>query len=223
MATRVREMRKSPRQQRSRATAEVIVTAAARVLAGGGWGGFTTNAVAAAAGVSIGSVYQYFADKAALLEAVRRRHHEQVLAVLAEAAARPPAERAQALIDGMIVAHGPAPGLHHALLQQRPASDGALDREFEAEYLRLYAALFPAGGDGGDAALAARVLASAVEGVIHDAACAGGLEGAVLRGELTTLASAYMAARVAGGPWPEGATRPITAGTALDAQACEDQ
>ena len=198
MATRVREMRKSPRQQRSRATAEVIVTAAARVLAGGGWGGFTTNAVAAAAGVSIGSVYQYFADKAALLEAVRRRHHEQVLAVLAEAAARPPAERAQALIDGMIVAHGPAPGLHHALLQQRPASDGALDREFEAEYLRLYAALFPAGGDGG-------------------------VEGAVLRGELTTLASAYMAARVAGGPWPEGATRPITAGTALDAQACEDQ
>lgn len=83
MATRVsnakRLMRKQPRQSRSRDTVAVIVEAGAQVLARVGWSGFNTNEVALAAGVSIGSIYQYFPNKLALIDAIRLRHFEEVL------------------------------------------------------------------------------------------------------------------------------------------------
>lgn len=62
--------RKTPRQQRSRATVQTILAAAAQVLEQRGHAGFNTNRVAQRAGVSIGSVYQYFASKQALLAAL---------------------------------------------------------------------------------------------------------------------------------------------------------
>lgn len=62
--------RKSPIQQRSRATVATIMQAAAQVLQRRGYTGFTTNHVAERAGVSIGSIYQYFPDKDALLTAM---------------------------------------------------------------------------------------------------------------------------------------------------------
>jgi AcrR family transcriptional regulator len=58
--------RKRPVQPRAQATVEVILTAAAQLLERDGLARFTTNAVAARAGVSIGSVYQYFPSKEAL-------------------------------------------------------------------------------------------------------------------------------------------------------------
>ena len=86
MATRITTEcdapRKTPRQPRSRVTVEAILDAAARILGERGWAGFTTNAAAEVAGVSIGSLYQYFPNKLALVEAVRRRHFEEVLAAL---------------------------------------------------------------------------------------------------------------------------------------------
>ena len=74
-------MRKAPRQQRSRATVDVIVEAAARVLGRRGWARFTTNEIAAVAGVSVGSLYQYFPNKLAIAEAIRQRHLDEVLRV----------------------------------------------------------------------------------------------------------------------------------------------
>ncbi|WP_397416665.1 TetR/AcrR family transcriptional regulator [Phenylobacterium sp.] len=65
--------RKTPRQARSTATVEAILSAAARVLAGQGLEGFNTNRVAEVAGVSIGSLYQYFPNKAALTAALIAR------------------------------------------------------------------------------------------------------------------------------------------------------
>lgn len=59
-----------PRQQRSAATVEVILEAATRVLARESLEGFNTNRVAAVAGVSVGSVYQYFPNKTALVSAL---------------------------------------------------------------------------------------------------------------------------------------------------------
>lgn len=59
--------RKRPRQARSRETEAVILEAAARVLAEQGPAAFNTNRVAARAGVSVGSLYQYYPNKAALL------------------------------------------------------------------------------------------------------------------------------------------------------------
>jgi AcrR family transcriptional regulator len=62
--------RKMPKQARSLATWEAIVEAAARILETRGHGGFSTNAVADLAGVSIGSLYQYFPEKDALIGAL---------------------------------------------------------------------------------------------------------------------------------------------------------
>ncbi len=66
--------RKTGVQARSRNTVEVILEAAARILAADGWAAFNTNAVARIAGVSIGSVYEYFANKEAILDVLLDRH-----------------------------------------------------------------------------------------------------------------------------------------------------
>ena len=65
--------RREPQQERSRQTVERIVTAAARVLEREGDRAATTNRIAAEAGVSPGSLYQYFADRDDLLLAVTER------------------------------------------------------------------------------------------------------------------------------------------------------
>lgn len=62
--------RKSPRQQRSAETVEALLTAAARVLERESLAGFNTNRVAEVAGVSVGSLYQYFPNKSALIAAL---------------------------------------------------------------------------------------------------------------------------------------------------------
>jgi AcrR family transcriptional regulator len=88
-----RNQRRRPRQARSRATWEAIVEAAAQILERRGPAGFTTNEVAERAGVSIGTLYQYFADKHALLAAAARREL---------GAAAPLASRQRALIEALI-------------------------------------------------------------------------------------------------------------------------
>jgi AcrR family transcriptional regulator len=65
--------RKTPLQARSRATFDAVLTAAAHILETQGLQGFNTNAVADRAGVSIGSLYQYFPSKDAILAALIER------------------------------------------------------------------------------------------------------------------------------------------------------
>lgn len=72
--------RKVPRQERSRATVERILEAGARVLIAYGYDGASTNRIARAAGVSPGSLYQYFTDKDAITAAVVNRLAEDVSA-----------------------------------------------------------------------------------------------------------------------------------------------
>jgi AcrR family transcriptional regulator len=80
--------RKTPVQRRARATAEAIVEAAAHILEAEGLAGFNTNAVAARAGASVGSLYQYFPGKEAILAALARREAERFDAALDEALTR---------------------------------------------------------------------------------------------------------------------------------------
>nr|WP_301272652.1 TetR/AcrR family transcriptional regulator [Gluconobacter kondonii] len=65
--------RKTARQRRSEATVDAVVEAAARILEGKGDLSYTTNAIARTAGVSIGSLYQYFPNKDAITRALIRR------------------------------------------------------------------------------------------------------------------------------------------------------
>jgi AcrR family transcriptional regulator len=76
------EARKSPSQERSRRTVKRILDAAARIYHEHGYAGATTNDVADEAGVSVGSLYQYFPNKDALLVALTRRHIESTTAGL---------------------------------------------------------------------------------------------------------------------------------------------
>ncbi|XAP79738.1 TetR/AcrR family transcriptional regulator [Citromicrobium bathyomarinum] len=78
--------RKQPSQARARHTVDAIVEAAARILEEHGHGGFNTNAVAERAGVSIGTLYQYFPDKDALLGALIGRETARLLAEVESAA-----------------------------------------------------------------------------------------------------------------------------------------
>jgi AcrR family transcriptional regulator len=59
-------IRKQLKQARSQTTNDAVLQAAAHILEQRGWRGLTTNAVAQAAGVSLGSLYQYFPNKLAL-------------------------------------------------------------------------------------------------------------------------------------------------------------
>ena len=78
--------RKQPSQRRSRETVAVILEAAARVLEKDGLTGFNTNAVAERAGVSIGSIYQYFPNKDALTLALIAKFEQEMLETVRKAA-----------------------------------------------------------------------------------------------------------------------------------------
>ena len=74
------EPRKSPVQARSAATVDAILKATVQVLLRVGKEKLTTTRVAARAGVSVGTLYQYFPNKSALLRAGMRLHLEEILA-----------------------------------------------------------------------------------------------------------------------------------------------
>ena len=66
--------RKSPSQERSRRTVDRILDAATRIFHEQGYTGATTNDIADEADISVGSLYQYFPNKDALLVALTQRH-----------------------------------------------------------------------------------------------------------------------------------------------------
>jgi len=71
-------LRRQPTQQRARLTVEAILDAVLRILKKQGVDGVTTNRIAEVAGVSVGSVYQYFPDKHAIYAALHERHIAEV-------------------------------------------------------------------------------------------------------------------------------------------------
>ena len=79
-AASLSEPRKSPVQARSTASVDAILKATVQVLLRVGKEKLTTTRVAARAGVSVGTLYQYFPNKSALLRAVMRLHVEEILA-----------------------------------------------------------------------------------------------------------------------------------------------
>ncbi len=74
--------RRAPRQARARALVDAILTATAHILREAGPEGATTNHIAQRAGVSIGSLYQYFPNKTALFTALARQLVERLEAEL---------------------------------------------------------------------------------------------------------------------------------------------
>ncbi len=118
--------RKLPRQRRSRETVGVILEAAAQIFERSGYHAATTNRIAERAGVSVGSLYEYFPNKQALFVALVHRHLEEgrqllgVLTTLAnDRAALPPlAIMTRAFIDSVLSAHAVAPALHRLIFEE---------------------------------------------------------------------------------------------------------
>lgn len=98
--------RKNPVQARSSATVEAIHEAAIQVLLKGGLTWLTTTRVAERAGVSVGTLYQYFPNKEALLFAILMRHFEEMAEVLegiaVSDAGRPLADLADSIADAYV-------------------------------------------------------------------------------------------------------------------------
>lgn len=107
--------RKQPSQQRSHQMVNNILEATARILVERGYAGTNTNAVAELAGVSVGSVYQYFPNKDALIAALHAQHGEEMHAmmqrVILSTHGLPLAERLAQLIHAQLAAHLAQPAL----------------------------------------------------------------------------------------------------------------
>jgi AcrR family transcriptional regulator len=121
MAERSRTVpRKKPRQERSRATVDAILEAAAHILVTHGFEGATTRLVAERAGVSIGSLYQYFPSKEALITALVERQVQRVVEVCTEAlqghGSREPREVVREVALGLMKAYAVNPRLHQVLI-----------------------------------------------------------------------------------------------------------
>lgn len=116
--------RKQPVQARSKLTVQAILEGTAQVLVQLGYDGTTTGAVAERAGVSIGTLYQYFPNKEALVAGLMGKHVDEVVATVASALA---ASRGQSL-DGVLRAvvragldaHRLDPALHKVISEQVP-------------------------------------------------------------------------------------------------------
>jgi len=159
------------KQARSRATVDAILEAAARILVARGWDGLSTNLVAEVAGVSIGSLYEYFRDKRDLVDALHDRHLARGEARLAEIAAREPpagtAGLAAVLVEGYVALHRDDPELHRVLASGVPVSPAARRRAagMTDAAVRLVAARLA--GHVVDPVLAARLLVDAADALSH--------------------------------------------------------
>lgn len=194
---RPKSPRRKPKQARAHDTVEVLLEAAARILAAHGYAGATTNRIAEAAGVGVGTVYEYFANKDALFESLIAREIGTLVAAFAEqgtgddVALEPAIERLLAAGIGAM-RHGPelfraleaVPGASFRR-QLAAARQGVID---QVERL-LEVHRHEIGVD--DRALAAFIVVSAIEGIGANASSRD-FDARFAR-ELTALVTRYLA------------------------------
>jgi AcrR family transcriptional regulator len=195
MSTPAINPRKRPRQQRSEVTVDAILEATARILESDGLEALSTNAVAARAGVSVGSLYQYFPGKTALLAEVMRRERAALVARVAAIAAAPPLDlegAVTALIEAAVAHQLERPALARALDFIEPTLP--LDGEtaaLNADLARLISALIDRHGVA-EPDQAARDLIALAKGMIDAAGLAGETNRAALTAMVARAALGYL-------------------------------
>lgn len=124
------EPRRRPRQARAQVTVDAIVQATAQVLVAGGYDRASTNRIAQAAGVSIGSLYQYFPSKEALVAALAAAHVDRMTEtarrVLGSNEPAGLSESARRVARALIAAYRVDPALHTVLCEEVPRA-GAIE------------------------------------------------------------------------------------------------
>lgn len=169
--------RKLASQERSRLTVDALVQATARILVKEGYDKASTNRIAAVAGVSVGSLYQYFPSKEALVAAVIDRHTQNLMHVVHDAltkvVARPIDVAVRELVSVGIDAHRVDPKLHRVLAEQIPRTGRfgnieVIDRNFQL-LVRGYFAAHRDEIDVSDLDVATFICITAVEALTHAA------------------------------------------------------
>ena len=162
--------RKMPTQQRSRVTVEVILEAAAHILATKGYAAFTTNRVAEHAGVSIGSLYQYFPNKQSLLIALHARHLAEIkatgTAIINDAGKCSLSEAITRLIRTIVASHVTSDRLHQVVSEETP---DALVQASTPELIRRLLDKFRPVLNVDDLDLAAYIISVTIKAVMHSA------------------------------------------------------
>ena len=197
--------RRTPRQVRSAETLDRILDAAAQVFSRRGYAAGTTNHIAAEASMSIGSLYQYFPNKDAILLALARRHMDETTGHLRECFARIDsgdiAAAVNELVDTMVTDHAADAQLHEVLFEQAPrppelvAELEVLEQEMVAAVSSLLrqaaadSALAPGHFDD-----AARITVATVESLVHRMVATRHqlMDIGRFRDELVTMVSLYL-------------------------------
>ena len=116
--------RKTPRQSRALVTVEAILEAATHILVESGYGKLNTNEVARRAGVSVGSLYQYFPNKQSLLAELHYRHAVQssapIFAALSNSQGKPLRTVLREIILANVTSHSTDPELHQVISEEAP-------------------------------------------------------------------------------------------------------
>ncbi|MFA4927487.1 MAG: TetR/AcrR family transcriptional regulator [Patulibacter sp.] len=191
-----------PRQRRSRETAERVLDAAEALLAEDGPAAITTTRIAARAGVAVGSVYAYFADKNAVAEAIALRHWQRFADLAAaaadaeeqDAAGRPLASVVDALAAGfrgqpafLALWYGDlrTESMRAATRPIRDRVAGSVQRALRVHW---------SGADAARLEVVARTLVIAGDGLLREAFRADPQGDPVLLDETRTMLEAYAAA-----------------------------
>ncbi|MBV9264999.1 MAG: TetR/AcrR family transcriptional regulator [Acidobacteriaceae bacterium] len=179
---------------------EAILDSAIRIVKREGFEAVTTNRIAEVGGVSIGSIYQYFPDKAAIFAALHERHVEQidilVNATLVDHASSSLEVLVRAMIDAMIEVHRKDPELHVLLSQVPHRGDGARDFAVRLHGVFLLAISSRSAElkDGRDPRKLAFVVAHMVDSLTHGAIFRrpGSLSLAETKAEIVRAVLAYL-------------------------------
>ncbi|MCA1193501.1 MULTISPECIES: TetR/AcrR family transcriptional regulator [unclassified Saccharopolyspora] len=197
--------RKTPRQVRAELTRERILTAAAHVFTEHGYAAGTTNRIAERARISIGSLYQYFPNKDAILVELLTKHlDEGIAATRAHLAAQRPAsveEEVRGFVRAAIANHLDDPKLLRVMFEQAPRSRELLEKieRLEQEHVTRARELIARYSEVrvGDPRTAARLVVSTVELVVHQLiSSADPIDIPAFEDELTTMLTRYLT----GGP-----------------------
>ncbi len=111
---------RKPQQARAREKVELILEAAIRLLEKGGVSALTTNAIAETAGVSIGTLYQYFSNKEAILDGLADREISAMAArirkVMTDASLATPEKRVSGVVAAVAASYGNRRGAHRLVM-----------------------------------------------------------------------------------------------------------
>jgi len=195
--------RKKPSQVRSQVTVEAILDAAAQVFEARGYASGTTNHIARRAGVSIGSLYEYFPNKDAIVVALAdrelERERQEILMVLESSRRKSLAALLREFVETLVGFHARSPALHRIVFDEAehpPQSHACVLRFEEALAHALEGALRKRRLAVHDPDLAAHLVVQTTESLAHRFVLRGihELDQAAFVEEVTRLLARYLGA-----------------------------